>query len=142
MSSISLNEKCFFSGGIQNISPKDAYHLLKNGEALLLDVREYYLTGYKKFDVGETIFCPLSELDHRYKELPVHKPIIVADSVGLHSKEAVLYLLSQGLQNIINLAGGMVEWERDGLPIVVDTSEQLSGSCMCQLRPRNKPNKS
>lgn len=133
-----FNEKCFYSGGIQNITPKDAFYFLTKGEAILLDVREWYLTGYKKFDVPETIYYPLSELNYRYKELPVHKPLIVADSTGLRSKEAVLFLLSQGMQNIVNLAGGIVEWERDGLPLIVDITEQLSGSCMCQLRPRNK----
>lgn len=137
-----LYEKCFLSGGIQNLTPKDAYYFLKQGDAILLDVREGYLTGYKKFDVPEVIFLPLSELNHRYKELPTQKPLIVADSTGLRSKEAVLYLSLQGLQNVVNLAGGIVEWERDGLPLIVDITEQLSGSCMCQLRPRNKRIKS
>lgn len=142
MNSFLLNEKCFYSGGIQNLTPKDAFYFLKQGDAILLDVREWYLTGYKKFDVPEVIYLPLSELNQRYTELSTQKPLIVANSTGLRSKEAVVFMLRQGIQHVVNLAGGIVEWERDGLPLIVDITEQLTGSCMCQLRPRNKRNKS
>ena len=34
------------------------------------------------------------------------------------------------------MAGGIVDWERDGLPVKTNIEERLSGSCMCQLKPR------
>jgi hypothetical protein len=34
------------------------------------------------------------------------------------------------------MAGGIVDWERDGLPLKTNIEERLSGSCMCQLKPR------
>jgi len=33
------------------------------------------------------------------------------------------------------MVGGIVDWERDGLPINTDITARLSGSCMCQLKP-------
>jgi hypothetical protein len=67
--------------------------------------------------------------------------MIIVDSSGIHSKDAVKFLKEKGLGSLIaNLAGGLVEWERDEMPLIIDKSEQLSGSCMCQLRPRNKEN--
>jgi len=48
------------------------------------------------------------------------------------------FLLKKGFSNLANLAGGIVDWERDGLPLRIDRTEQLDGSCVCQLRPRNK----
>ncbi len=30
----------------------------------------------------------------------------------------------------------IVDWERDGLPVKTNPEERLSGSCMCQLKPR------
>ena len=33
-------------------------------------------------------------------------------------------------------SGGFVDWERDGLPVTPDISARLSGSCMCQIKPR------
>ncbi len=29
-----------------------------------------------------------------------------------------------------------VDWDRDGLPLKTNFEERLSGSCMCQLKPR------
>jgi 3-mercaptopyruvate sulfurtransferase SseA len=48
------------------------------------------------------------------------------------------FLLSVGFKNIANLAGGIIEWEQNGFPLRKNLSEQLDGSCMCQLRPRMK----
>lgn len=128
----------FLSGGILNLTPKQAFALCQKG-AVLIDVRDASMNRFKMFDVPETIYCPFSILKETYLHLPLGKPMIFADSSGLHSKEAVHFLAEKGLSSLIaNLAGGLVEWERDEMPLITDKSEQLSGSCMCQLRPRNK----
>jgi rhodanese-related sulfurtransferase len=77
-------------------------------------------------------------LPQNYKSLPIDVPVIVADSVGLRSHEAMIFLRNKGFGNIANLAGGIVDWERDGLPLKRDITEQLDRSCICQLRPRHK----
>jgi rhodanese-related sulfurtransferase len=128
----------FESGGIRNLTPRQALTLCLKG-AILIDVREEYMNRFKMLDVPETIYCPFSILEETYLNLPLGKPMIFADSSGLHSKEAVEFLTKKGIGSLIaNLAGGLVEWERDEMPLITDKSEQLSGSCMCQLRPRNK----
>jgi 3-mercaptopyruvate sulfurtransferase SseA len=43
---------------------------------------------------------------------------------------------SHGYDNVANMAGGIVDWERDGLPLTTDINNRLSGSCMCQLKAR------
>lgn len=128
----------FFIGDIRNLTPKQALVLCQQG-AVIIDVREEVLSRFKMFGVPEVIYCPFSILEETYEHLPKDKPMIFADAAGLHSREAVILLKGKGLADrIANLAGGLVEWERDGLPLVIDKSEKLSGSCMCQLRPRNK----
>jgi rhodanese-related sulfurtransferase len=62
--------------------------------------------------------------------------VIVADSVGLRSKSAVKFLMDNGFANVANLNGGILDWEHDGMPIIVDLNKQLSGSCTCRLKPR------
>jgi rhodanese-related sulfurtransferase len=131
----------FVSSGFLNLTPREAYAEATENDAILLDVREITLTGYKRFDVPEVISIPNSTLSENYTGLPRDVPIIVADSVGLRSHEAMEFLLSKGLTNIANLAGGIVDWERDGLPLRIDKTEQLDGSCVCQLRPRHKNKK-
>ncbi len=133
-----FGNKGFESNGILHLVPRDAYELCMKG-AVLMDVREEYMNRYKMFDVPEVIYCPLSILEENLENLPADKPLIFADAAGLHSKEAVLLLIGKGLgQRIANLAGGLVEWEHDGLPLIIDKSEKLTGSCMCQLKPRDK----
>ena len=134
----SFFEEGFDSGGILNVTPRQTYSYCQKG-ALLIDVREEFMNSFKMIDVPEVIYCPFSILGETYQNLPKNKPMIFADAAGLHSKEAVTFLIDKGFGDLIaNMAGGLVEWERDGLPLIIDTSEQLSGSCMCQLRPRKR----
>jgi len=130
-------KKTFTSAGFLNLTPKDAYEACLNG-ALLLDVRDPALTAFKQFGVPEFISCHHLKLREFYNHLPDSRVLIVADSAGLFSHEAMIILKELGFENIINLAGGIVEWERDGMPVVVDVNERLSGSCVCQLRPRER----
>ncbi len=122
---------------IHHISPNEAYELCNKG-AVLMDVREDYLNTFKTFDVPQVIYLPFSELKKRYNEFSKEIPVIFADSVGLYSHEAVDFMLEKGFTIIANLIGGIVDWEKDGLPIKINSKERLSGSCMCQLKPRKK----
>ncbi len=75
-------------------------------------------------------------LDNFIQDLPTDQPLIFADAVGLKSRESVLFMNAHGYENVANMAGGIVDWERDGLPLTTDISNRLSGSCMCQLKAR------
>ena len=123
------------SCGILNISPREAHELVRKG-ALIVDVREENLRSFKFFDVPGLIYLPKSKLAEEFENLPSDNYLIFADTVGLRSKEAVIFLQENGLKKIANLAGGIVDWERDGLPLTTDITTRLSGSCMCQLIPR------
>lgn len=128
----------FTANGMLNLTPRQALEQCRAG-ACLVDVREEYLNSYKIFDVPEILFCPYSILNAVWPDLPAGKPLIFADAAGLHSNEAVKFLTEKGMGGrIANMAGGLVEWERDGLPLVIDKNEKLSGSCMCQLKPRDR----
>lgn len=134
-----FKNKGFKIGQLLNLTPRDAYALCHE-KAILIDVREDFMIGYKKFDVKQTLYCPASKIKEHYMNLPDNLPLVFADASGLHSKETALFLIEKGFKNISNLAGGLVEWERDGLPLKKDDSEQLNGACPCQLRPK-KTNK-
>jgi rhodanese-related sulfurtransferase len=130
-----LDKHGFMCGGILNVTPSEALELCSKG-AVLVDVREEYLNNFKNFDVTQLILFPISKLVLDFSDLPIGKYLIFADTVGLRSKEAVSFLMENGFENIANMAGGMVDWERDGLPLKTNVEERLSGSCMCQLKPR------
>ena len=125
----------FLSRGILNVTPREAFDLCSRG-AIIVDVREEYLNNFKNFNVPEIVFFPISSLVHKLSELPQDKYLIFADTVGLRSKEAVVLLKDKGFIKIANMAGGIVDWESEGLPLKTNIEERLSGSCMCQLKPR------
>lgn len=86
----------------------------------------------------QNIYTAIIRRYHYFDRLPKNRPIIVADAVGLRSKEVVIFLIDNGFTIIANLVGGITDWEKDGLPMVVDNKQRLTGSCMCQLRAWGK----
>jgi rhodanese-related sulfurtransferase len=125
----------FMAHDVLNLTPQESCNLCKN-DAIIVDVREAYLSSFKMFHIDNIIYIPYSELPNCFKELPKDKLLIFADTVGLKSRESVQFMKSHDYENVANMAGGIVDWERDGLPITTDVSARLSGQCMCQLKPR------
>ena len=95
------------------------------------------MNAFKMFKVEKLFYLPYSQIEQFYEQLPHDIPLIFADAVGLKSREGVLFMMAHGYDNIANMVGGIVDWERDGLPINTDITARLSGSCMCQLKPRD-----
>ncbi len=122
---------------VNSKTPKEALKLFDKG-AMLVDIRADYLTAYKYIKVEKQVNIPFESLADKADSLSKKDTIIIADSTGILSKKACQTLLQKGFTNIYNLAGGIVEWERDGLPLFEDISERLTGACPCQLKPRDK----
>lgn len=127
----------FISGGIRNVAPREAYLLCLKG-ALLIDLRRPYMTAFKVPEVPRLKLLPFGQLKEDLHMLDKHAVILCIDSVGLNSHDAWLILHAAGFTRIANVAGGIVEWERENLPMTVDYNEMLTGSCACQLRARKK----
>lgn len=136
---ILIQFKAFFMkfANIMAISPREAFKLCQEG-AVILDIRPDAISLYKGFDVPEVLYCIKEELSSYIQELPSNRIIIIADSTGVYSKNVCSMLMDHGIENVIELAGGFVEWERDQLPITTDNKARLSGSCMCQLKYRSR----
>jgi rhodanese-related sulfurtransferase len=127
----------FEVGSHLQYTPQETLTKCREG-SVILDIRPEVLCTYKAFDVPEVLYCPWQELEHFLDRLPEDKEIIVADSSGIQGREAINLLISHGFSRVAGLAGGMIEWERDGMPVLLDNQARLSGSCMCQLKFRDK----
>ena len=119
---------------MRHLSPTETKEAILDG-AILVDVRPEPLTWMKAFDIEGVIYCPHPEFAKLFKNIPVDKAVIIADAVGLRSKECVEILLKNGYRNVANLAGGITDWEQDGLPLLKDRGRELNGPCLCMLRP-------
>jgi rhodanese-related sulfurtransferase len=85
--------------------------------ALLLDVRQP-----EEWDAGRApaaTLIPLGELEARLDELPTDREIVCVCRTGARSAHAAAFLATQG-RTAMNLWGGMLAWEAEGLPIEAD----------------------
>ncbi len=128
---MSINES------IKILSPQKAFEMSPK-EAVIVDIREKKFTAYKQLGTENVVYCPFPGFADNSSSLPTDKLLILCDTSGIYSREAAEILRNKGFANIAILSGGVVEWERDGLPLNEEIRERLSGSCVCMLRPRNK----
>jgi len=136
---VDIEKYGFVINGLRHITGLECLEILRE-EGIILDVRpEYELS--QLFDVQRILYCPYDEINEHYQDLPQDGIIIIADAVGLRSKEVAEFLRSKGFARVLHLSGGIVDWVRDGLPVTLDKTIRLSGSCMCQLKPREKTSK-
>lgn len=131
----------FTLSGVNHIIPMLAADAIANNNAIIVDVREQEEVEIIQFDTTELIHMPLSIIADKFEELPKDRPIIIACSNGIRSVKVVNLLNYQGYTNVVNLDGGINQWHRDGLSLILrqdilDAGEQCgshgsSGGCGC-----------
>ena len=60
----------------------------------------------------------LGYLPDHLDEIPRDRPIVVHCAMGGRSSIAASILKSKGFENVINLAGGIGDWIKEGMPTV------------------------
>lgn len=100
---------------LRTASPMEAWEALQEGRGSLLDVREP--GEYETVRVPRSQNFPLSSLEDRLTELPAgDQPFYVLCAVGARAV-AASKILFENKRNGIVIQGGIVEWQRRGLPI-------------------------
>jgi rhodanese-related sulfurtransferase len=85
----------------------------------VVDVREPVEWSYGHIDGA--IHIPLRELTSRLDEVPAGQTLVVC-KVGARSAQAVMWLTQQG-RDVVNLDGGMLDWEAAGRTMVSETGQ-------------------
>jgi rhodanese-related sulfurtransferase len=109
---------------IPTIDPTSAEARLRAGEAappILLDVREPYELA--EIRAEGAVLAPLSGLGPRVNELPRDRPLFVICHSGSRSAQVTAYLLGNGWTDVSNVTGGMIAWQRAGLPVRTGTPD-------------------
>ncbi|RMG78092.1 MAG: rhodanese-like domain-containing protein [Bacteroidetes bacterium] len=114
---------------LKEISPIRAKLMVRNNDALMVDVREKDEVAALAYDVENIINLPLSELPDRMSELPKDKTLIMACRSGNRSRKAAELLLQNGYTNVINMAGGIKEWQAKGLAVIKDGAAAPKKAC-------------
>ncbi len=85
----------------------------------MLDVREAGRVARTATSTAR-VHIPLRELPRRLAEVPTDDQTLVVCKVGGRSAQAAGYLVQNGV-DVVNLDGGMLEWEAAGRPMVSET---------------------
>ncbi len=110
----------FFGNRLRGVKEADgvaALQLINHKNALILDVREE-----GEFNGGHLLnakHIPLGKLKDRIGELERHRerPIVVYCRSGQRSASACVLLGKQGFGQAYNLVGGVMAWQKSGLPL-------------------------
>ncbi len=105
-------------GQIPTIDVREADRRLREGEPapLVVDVREPNEFAAVRLDQGVTLL-PMSEFATRWQDLPRERPLLLMCASGGRSAAATAHLLRNGFADVTNVAGGITDWERAGLPV-------------------------
>ncbi len=103
------------TGDVESLAPGDvAKRVQQNPDGtMLLDVRtraEVHVSC-----IAGAVNIPLDELEDRVEEVKAwsDKTIFVVCQVGMRSLKAIELLLGVGVQNVINVDGGISRWEKE-----------------------------
>jgi hydroxyacylglutathione hydrolase len=96
----------------REITNDEAAKVYDKKDAVFVDVRE--LAEWDSGHLPGATHIPLGDLPRRASELPVGRRIITVCRSGYRSLDAVNILQSQGHGNVKSMAGGIVEWARQG----------------------------
>src|SRR5947199_6392372 len=100
-----------------DLQPQRVKEILDAGEAELIDIREPYEWEAGRIPGAKHI--ELERLAGRADELPSDRPVVFQCRLGARSAMATQAFRAAGY-DAYNLAGGLMEWVRRGLPIEPD----------------------
>lgn len=104
-----------FGSPLPVLNAQELNEKLKNGKRpLVIDVRQP--EEYREGHITGAKLIPLGELGQRMKELHKDKEIVCVCASGSRSNSATKMLIGAGY-NAIDMKGGMVTWQRGGLPV-------------------------
>ena len=82
---------------------------------LLVDVRE--LDEFREVRIEGAALVPMSAFADRHAELPKDRQLLVMCAAGSRSAAATSFLLRNGWSDVVNVEGGIIAWQRAGLPV-------------------------
>jgi len=105
-------------GTVPQIGAVDLAESLRHHGATLVDVRNDSEWTTNHIDGARHI--PLGHLVDRLTEVPRTKPVVVQCLSGGRSSIGASLLKAHGFEHVSNLAGGISDWIKQGLPVVTE----------------------
>jgi len=102
---------------VEEITPQEAFTELDGGGVKLIDTREPY--EYEESHIeGSELIPPGVIADRIATSVPdKSQRLILQCRSGARSHDAAVVLKSLGYEDVVSMAGGILEWEAQGLPV-------------------------
>ena len=104
-------------------TPEDVIDQFKNGDVYLVDVRRQ--AEWDEGHVPQSTYSFLGSMMNDATDLPSDKPIVFLCRTGARSAVACSIARAKGVTNVMNLAGGIVDWELRRYPVVADDPQAV-----------------
>ena len=104
--------------GVWEIEPMALLEHLQ--QVQIVDVREAPEFIDKLGHLHGARLVPLSQLTERMAEFDRERPIVAVCRSGVRSAQASVMLTKAGFGKVANLAGGMLRWKSEALPVETD----------------------
>ena len=102
-------------------TPKEVVDQVNSGDVYLVDVRRQ--AEWDEGHVPQSAYSFLGSMMNDVTELPSDKPIVFLCRTGARSAVACSIAQAKGVTNVINLAGGIVDWELQSYSVVTDNPQ-------------------
>ena len=107
-------------GGVWEIQPAALEERIagrRAGQIQVIDVREPPEFSDALGHIPGARLLPLSQLAARLDEIDRARPVVAVCRSGARSAQATVLLRKAGLEQVANLAGGMLRWRAESLPV-------------------------
>ena len=111
-------------GGVWEIQPTALHERIAGGpvgDIQVVDVREPAEFTDVLGHIRGARLVPLSQLAARTDEIDRHRPVVAVCRSGARSAQATVLLQKAGYTQVANLAGGMLRWRAEALPVEAGT---------------------
>ena len=103
---------------VPEVDPMTAWEAARDGEAVILDVREP--EELDEVALPDVRHIPLGALSAEFENLPHNRDLFVICRSGVRSAYATQFLVRSGFVRARNVAGGVIAWAQAGLPLIID----------------------
>jgi glyoxylase-like metal-dependent hydrolase (beta-lactamase superfamily II)/rhodanese-related sulfurtransferase len=98
------------TSGFRELSTNDALQFVANDSAMVIDVREPHELAGELGQFPSAVNVPRGEISQAALDLSFDAPLLVVCRSGRRSRAVCEALAKRGFRNVVNLAGGMLEY--------------------------------
>ena len=126
--------------GVNHISAEDAFELLTNDQAVLIDVRDEDEVEEGNIPLDKVLYHPMPIIIERLPYISKDQHIIIACAEGIRSVKVANLLNIKGYPSVTNLDGGLAIWQQKKLPYVQKSNPKSGCGCGCSCSSNDSCN--